>query len=44
MARSGTGRACPSKLRSILTVALLVGKGLVDPSFQYHVENARKTA
>ena len=30
------------KLRSILTVTVLVGKGLVDNSFQYHVENARK--
>ena len=30
------------KLRSILTVTILVSKGLVDSSFQYHVENARK--
>ena len=30
------------KLRSILTVTVLVSKGLVDNSFQYHVENARK--
>ena len=30
------------KLRSILTVAVLVSKGLVDSSFQYHVENAKK--
>ena len=29
------------KLRSILTVTVLVGKGLVDNSFQYHVESAR---
>ena len=30
------------KLRSILTVTVLVSKGLVDNSFQYHMENARK--
>ena len=30
------------KLRSILTVTILVSKGLVDSSFQYHMENARK--
>ena len=30
------------KLRSILTVTVLVSKGLVDSSFRYHLENARK--
>lgn len=30
------------KLRSILTVTVLVSKGLVDSSFQYHLMNARK--
>lgn len=30
------------KLRSILTVTVLVSKGLVDSSFQFHVQNARK--
>ena len=30
------------KLRSILTVTILVSKGLVDSSFQYPMENARK--
>ena len=30
------------KLRSILTVTVLVSKGLVDSSFQYHLMNAKK--
>ena len=30
------------KLRSILTVTVLVSKGLVDHSFRFHVENAKK--
>ena len=30
------------KLRSILTVTVLVSKGLVDSSFQYHLLTARK--
>ena len=30
------------KLRSILTVSALVSKGLVDSSFKYHAETARK--
>lgn len=30
------------KLRSILTVTVLVSKGLVDSSFQYHLQNAKK--
>lgn len=29
------------KLRSILTVTVLVSKGLVDSSFQYHMQNAK---
>ena len=30
------------KLRSILTVTVLVSKGLVDSSFQYHLQTAKK--
>lgn len=30
------------KLRSILTVTVLVSKGLVDSSFQHHLMNAKK--
>lgn len=30
------------KLRSILTVTVLVSKGLVDSSFQYHLQSAKK--
>lgn len=29
------------KLRSILTVTVLVSKGLIDSSFQYHLQNAK---
>ena len=30
------------KMRSILTVTVLVSKGLIDSSFQYHMQTARK--
>lgn len=30
------------KFRSILTVTVLVSKGLVDSSFQFHLQNAKK--
>ena len=30
------------KMRSILTISALVGKGLVDSSFQFHIANAKK--
>ena len=30
------------KMRSILTITVLVSKGLVDSSFQYHMQTARK--
>lgn len=30
------------KMRSILTISALVGKGLVDSSFQYHAQTAKK--
>ncbi len=32
----------PLKLRSIITICTLVGKGMVDSSFEYHVKTARK--
>lgn len=30
------------KLRSIVTVSALIGKGIVDSSLKYHLESARK--
>lgn len=30
------------KMRSILTIAALVSKGMVDSSFQFHIQNAKK--
>ena len=30
------------KMRSILTVTVLVSKGLIDSSFQYHMQTAKK--
>ena len=30
------------KLRSILTITVLVSKGLIDSSFQFHMMNAKK--
>lgn len=30
------------KLRSIVTVSTLIGKGIVDSSLKYHLESARK--
>ena len=32
------------KMRSILTITVLVSKGLVDSSFQYHMQTAKRTA
>lgn len=32
----------PLKLRSIVTVTALVSKGLIDTSFAYHLESAKK--
>ncbi len=32
----------PLKMRSILTVTVLVSKGLIDSSFQYHLSTAKK--
>ncbi len=32
----------PLKLRSVVTVAALIGKGIVDSSLKYHLESARK--
>ena len=32
----------PLKLRSIVTISALIGKGIVDSSLKYHLESARK--
>lgn len=32
----------PLKIRSILTISALVSKGLIDSSFQYHLQTAKK--
>ena len=37
-----SGNGLSLKLRSILTVTVLVSKGLIDNSFQFHIENAKK--
>lgn len=37
-----SGGGLSLKMRSILTLTVLVSKGLVDSSFQFHVQNARK--
>ena len=37
-----SGDGLPLKLRSILTVSALVSKGLIDSSFAYHLQTAKK--
>ena len=37
-----SGNGLSLKLRSILTVTVLVSKGMIDNSFQFHIENAKK--
>ena len=32
----------PLKIRSIITVSALVGKGMIDSSFLHHLQNAKK--